>query len=151
MLDTVDYKDAGRSLQRNVLGIEHSRASHLRLTNTSLLCYCSNRPIACRHNMSFITSIVHALVEQDAVCAVVLSASCADRHAAHPPFHANERARFRTQLPGYLRVVRSTLKGNEIHAHRPLIFFLPSLLENGLFRCEHLGGSTHARRSQSFI
>jgi hypothetical protein len=33
----------------------------------------------------------------------------------------------------FLRVMRSTLKGYEIHAHRPLIFFLPSLLESGLF------------------
>ena len=65
--------------------------------------------------MSFINGIVYALVEQDPVCAADLSASCADRHAAASPFHENERARYRRQLPGFLRVVRSTLKGDDMN------------------------------------
>src|SRR6266852_9277947 len=95
--------------------------------------------------MSFITGIVHALVEQGAVCAIVLFASSAGKTPGGiPPFHAHERARFRTQLPCFLRVGCPTLKGNEIHAHCPLIFLL-SLLESSLVRCRHLGGSAYTR------
>src|SRR2546423_10558178 len=96
--------------------------------------------------MSFITGIVHALVEQDAVCAVVLSASRADRRAAAYP-HSTQMRELGSEhnFQAFLRAVCSTLEGIEIDTHRSLIFFLLSLPESNSARCCHPRGSARSR------
>src|SRR6266702_4008453 len=71
--------------------------------------------------MSSITGIVHALVEQDAVCAIVLSASCADRRAAAYPHSTQMREPgSEHNFQAFLRAVCSTREGNETDEVDPL-------------------------------
>jgi len=81
LLDSVKREGAGRSLQQNVLARRTFKSISPAIDKRLFLVLEWESANRLSLNTSFITGIVHALVEQDAVYSIVLSASDADRSA----------------------------------------------------------------------